>query len=63
MLPLQARVDLAAIAMKGYSAFSKASDLPSYPGHSWGESYPTPEKQSVYSTSPADRAIIVRRGG
>ena len=42
MLPLWARVDLGAIAMKGYSAFPKApagtspSDcLVSYPGHSF----------------------------
>ena len=45
MLPLRARVDLGAMAMKGYSAFPKApgiagtspSDcLVSYPGHSLG---------------------------
>ena len=28
--------------------------LVSYPGHSLGESYPFAEKQSVYSTAPAD---------
>ena len=28
----------------------------SYPGHSWGESYPSAEKQSVYSTAPTDWA-------
>ena len=40
MLPLRARVELGAMAMKGYSAFPKApapSDfLVSYPGHSLG---------------------------
>ena len=59
MLPLRARVDLGAMAMKGYSAFPKApaSDcLVSYSGHSLGESYPCAEKQSVYSTAPADWA-------
>ena len=30
--------------------------LVSYPGHSLGESYPSAEKQSVYSTAPADWA-------
>ena len=53
MLPLRDRVDLGAMAMKGYSAFPKApalletspSDcLVSYPGHSLGEgSYPSAE--------------------
>ena len=28
--------------------------LVSYPGHSLGGSYPSAEKQSVYSTAPAD---------
>ena len=46
MLPLWARVDLGAIAMKGYSAFPKTPTLPSdylvsYPGYSFGVgSYP-----------------------
>ena len=30
----------------------------SYPGHSLGGSYPSAEVQSVYSTAPADRAIL-----
>ena len=30
--------------------------LVSYPGHSLGESYPSAEKQSVYSTAPANQA-------
>ena len=62
MLPLRARVDLGAIAMKGYSAFPKAQTSPSdcfvsYLGHSLGGSYPSAEKQSVYSTAPANWAI------
>ena len=36
---------------------SSPSDcLVSYPGHSLGESYPSAEKQSVYSTAPTDLA-------
>ena len=31
----------------------------SYPGHSLEGSYPSAEKQSVYSTAPADRATLV----
>ena len=62
VLPFRARVDLGAVAIKGCSAFPKArpSDcLVSYPGH-WlgGESYPSAEKQSVYSTDPADWASL-----
>ena len=30
----------------------------SYPGHAWGKSYLSAEMQSVYSTAPADRAIL-----
>ena len=58
-LPLWVRVDLGAMAMKGYSAFPEASAsdcLMSYPGHSLEESYPTAEMQLVYSTAPADWA-------
>ena len=63
MLPLRARVDLRAMAMKEYTAFPKApasleptpSDcLVSYPEHSLGESYPSSEMLSVYSTVPVD---------
>ena len=63
VLPLQARVDLGAMAMKGLSAFPQSSGitgtLPSrclvlYPGYSLGESYPSAEMQSVYSATPAD---------
>ena len=59
MLPLQAREDLGVIAMKGYFAFPKGSPsdcLVSYPRHSLGESCPSAEIQSVYSTASADWA-------
>ena len=62
MLPLRVRVDLGAMAMKGYFAFPKAlvassSDcLVSYLGHSLGECYPFAETQSVYSAVPTDWA-------
>ena len=62
MLPLQARVDPGAMAIKGYSTFPKLR-------HYWTltmilfsvisrtlvgrRSYPSAEKQSVYSTAPA----------
>ena len=37
---------------------SPSDCLVSYTGHSlWWESYPSAEKQSLYSTAPADRAI------
>ena len=62
MLPLRARMDIG--AMKGYSAFSKAPALLE-PCHQivkchiqdtrWGGgSYHSAEKQSVYSTAPAN---------
>ena len=57
--PLRARVDLGAIAIKGYSVFLKAPAL-TEPHHQiakchiqvtrFRESYPSAEKQSVYST-------------
>ena len=55
MLPLYVRVDLGAMAMKGYSTFPKD------PGHllggyGCGVSYSTAEMQSVYSTVPANWA-------
>ena len=65
MLPLQAIVDLEMMAINGYSTFSKALAFPkaspsdflvSYPGDSLRESYPSAEKQSMYSTAPADWA-------
>ena len=52
MLPLQTRVDLGAMAIKGYS-----DCLVLYPGHSLGESYPSAEMQSVYSAATAEWAI------
>ena len=61
MLPLWARVDLGAMAVKGYSAFLKASAIlePHYLCHiqdtrCGGWSYPFAEVLSVYSTAPAD---------
>ena len=66
MLPLHARVDLGAMAMKGYSAFPKAPALLE-PHHQivschiqdtrWGGSYSSAEVPSVYSTAPANWAI------
>ena len=61
MLLLWDTVDLGVMAMKGYSAFSKATEasrsdcLVSYTGHSLGESYSSAEMQSVYSTAPSER--------
>ena len=68
MLPLRIRVDLGAMAMKGYSVFPKTPALlePHYDivinviiGTLVGGlgSYLSIEKQSVYSTTPADWAI------
>ena len=71
VLPLRARLDLVAMAIKGCSAFPKAPALlepqhqiiVSYPGHSLGRgSYPSAEVQSVYSTAPADWANFFRPG-
>ena len=69
MQPLRAREDLEAMTMKGYSAFLKAPALlePYYQfvkchirDTHWlgGESYPSAEKQSVYSTAPDDWAVF-----
>ena len=53
MLPRWARVDLGAMAMK---VCSPSDCLVSYLGHLLGGgSYLSAEKQSVYSTTPADR--------
>ena len=66
VLPLWARVDLGEMAITGYSAVPRSSNiteasqsncLVSYSGHSLMGSYPSVEKQSVYSTAPADWAI------
>ena len=67
MLSLQVRVDLGAIAMKRVLHITQISKvgaspsdgLMSYPGHSLRESYLSVEMQSVYSSSPADWAILV----
>ena len=53
VLPLQARVDMGAIAMKGYSAFSKA---PASLEPDWGSLTLSAVMQSVYSTVPANWA-------
>ena len=65
VLPHPAREYLGAMAMKGYSAFSKAPVLMK-PDHQivfchiqetcWGRSNPSAEIQPVYSTLPAERA-------
>ena len=36
---------------------SLSDGLISYPRHSWEDSYPSDEKQSVYSPAPTDKAI------
>ena len=65
MLPRRDRVDLGAIAIKGYSVFPKAPALLE-PHHQIVKyhimtlvgvgDYPSAEKQSVYSTASADWA-------
>ena len=40
------------------SGMSPSDCIVSYSGHSLREFYPSAEKQSVYSTAPANRAII-----
>ena len=69
MLPLQAGVNGEAVAMKGYSAFPKAPALletsppdclESYQNTRCGVGgYSSVEKQSVYSTAPADWAMLM----
>ena len=68
MLPLRARVDLETMVIMGYSAFPKAPVLLE-PHHQivqchiqdthWAGSYPSAEKQLVYSTAPADWANAI----
>ena len=57
VLPLRARVDLGAMAMKGYSAFPKAPALLE-PHHQIVQCHiqDTHSGESVYSTAPADWA-------
>ena len=59
VLPLQARVDLEAMAIKGYSAFPKTPALLEPHHQIVRESYPSADVQSVYSTAPADWAKIM----
>ena len=67
MLLLRTRVDLGVMAIEEYSAFSKVPTLlenycqifASYPGYSLGESYPSAEMQSEYSTAPANWASFI----
>ena len=40
---------------------STSDCLVSYIGHSFGECYPSAEKQSVYSAAPTDLAKKIRR--
>ena len=61
MLPLQAKVDLGVMAIKGYSIFPKVPALLTIRLFSvisstlvGGESYHCAEMQSVYSAAPAD---------
>ena len=47
------------IPQSSSTAGTSPSDcLVSYPGHSLGGYYPSAEKQSVYSTDPADWAMV-----
>ena len=57
VLPLWVRVDLGVMTMKGCSTFHQMSFV-SYLGYFVGESYPSTDMQSVYSTAPAARATI-----
>ena len=69
VLPLQARVDLGVMAIKGYSIYSlKLLDksltirwnLVSYSGYSLGvHPYHVAEMQLVYSATPADRVVCL----
>ena len=70
MLPFQ--VDLEAMAMKGYSAFLKAPAslephhqivLCHIVGWMGFGLYLSAEKQSVYSTAPADWATFLKKNG
>ena len=67
VLPLRARVNLEAMAIKVTPHSPKLKYywnltiiLLSYPGNSLGESYPSAEMQSVYFAAPAEWVIIWR---
>ena len=45
------------ISQMSRTGASPSDSLVSYPGKLLGESYPSAEKQSVYSTDPADWAL------
>ena len=67
MLQLQARADLEAMEIMGYSAFFKLQHYLSFTIRlfsviqdiRWGESYPYAEMQSVYSTAPTNKVRIL----
>ena len=66
-VPLQVRVDIIAIAMKGYSTFLISPKLKLYhqmvlchiQDARWVASYPSAEMLSVHSITPADRKINI----
>ena len=68
MRPLQAWGELGAMAVKEYSAFTKAPALQephhqiiySYTGHSFRECYSFAEMQLVYPAAPANWASLVK---
>ena len=57
VLPIRARVGLGAMAMKGYSAFSKAPALLKPQGTRWEVSYSSAEVQLVYSIGPDEKKV------
>ena len=66
VLPLQVRVDLGAMEIRvlcipqsSKTGASLSDGLMAYPGCSLGESYPSAEIQLVYSTAPANWAVIL----
>ena len=58
MLPLRVRVDLGAMAMKGYSAFPKAP-APLEPHSLRGGSYPSAEVQCILQPQLTGQVIVV----
>ena len=65
VIPLWARVNVEAMAMKGYFAFPKALALQEpeqqivYPGHLLVGSNLSTEMQLVYSTAPTQKALNI----